>query len=41
MEPVSGSLDQTWPSEVHIVNVSSGTDKLVTYGYAVDWFEQP
>lgn len=41
MEPVAGSLDQTWPSEVHIVNASSGTDKLVTYGYAVDWFEQP
>jgi len=39
MAPVSGSADQTWPSEVHIVNASNGHDKFVTTGYAVDWLE--
>jgi hypothetical protein len=41
MAPVSGSTDQTWPSEVHIVNVGNGNDRLVTSGYAVDWLENP
>lgn len=40
-EPVSGSSDQTWPSEIHFVTVSNGNDKLVTNGYAVQWIEQP
>lgn len=39
--PVSGSADQTWPSEVHIITVGSGADRFVTKGYAVDWHEQP
>ena len=39
--PVAGSADQTWPSEVHIINVSNGHDTPVTHGYAVDWLEQP
>jgi hypothetical protein len=39
--PVSGSLDQTWPSDVHIINASTGGDTFVTKGYAVDWHEKP
>jgi hypothetical protein len=39
-EPEPGT-DQTWPSEVHIVNVDNGKDQLVTSnGYAVDWTRQ-
>jgi hypothetical protein len=39
--PVSGSEDQTWPSQVHTVTVSNGHDAFVTDGYAVQWLEQP
>jgi len=32
--------DSTWPSEVHIVNVNTGKDRLVANGFAVDWFKR-
>ena len=37
--PVAGSKDQTWPSQVHIINVSNGDDRFVTNGFAVDWYQ--
>jgi hypothetical protein len=39
--PASGSEDQTWPSQIHIVTVSNKHDAYVTDGYAVQWLEQP
>jgi hypothetical protein len=32
------TTDATWPSEVHIVNVNTGRDRLVTHGFAVSWY---
>jgi Tol biopolymer transport system component len=33
------TTDATWPSEVHIINVNTGRDRLVTHGFAVSWYQ--
>ena len=33
------TTDATWASEVHIVDVNTGRDKLVTHGFAVSWYQ--
>lgn len=33
------TTDATWASEVHIADVNTGRDKLVTHGFAVSWYQ--
>lgn len=40
VSPAFGSTDQTWPSDVHILTVATGKDRLVTTGFALDWSRQ-
>jgi hypothetical protein len=40
VSPVFGATDQTWPGDVHIITIDSDKDRLVTNGYAVDWYRQ-